>query len=1030
MVVAAPLRLNPEQTAAVEHGEGPLLVIAGPGSGKTRVITERIVHLLNRGCAEAENILALTYTEKAAGEMSERLRSALPGPGSYPTVSTFHAFCYRILVDHSFHQQLLDEIDLWIFLRRRMRLLALEHYQRLAEPGAFLHDLNDFFSRCQDELVEPDDFAAYVAGLRAGLGADPDPLELRELEKKEELARVFRRSRALLDDAGCSSFGSLMSETLRLWEREPEVLASLRERFRYVLVDEFQDSNFAQSELLRRLLPAPHNITAVGDDDQAIYRFRGASHGAFEMFDRTFPGHRTVYLNRNYRSTERVLRASQTVIEKNDGRYSLKPPLRTENPEGPPVFLVESPDGPSEAAWIADEIERLGKRGARLGDIAVLYRSHLHRERLGAELRRRAIPFNIRGLSILKTPMARDLVAYLRLIDSPHHNISLTRVLLAPRWRFPEPLAREVRFRSSQVRSSIYTAIRALDQTLFAGDLDRTGWGELQSLLDRMREISRLAPMPVLFDRLVDALGLGGQGRDQDYLKAFRKFLEEWQKKNESGSVSPLASEDEDSGTSLHQFVDYFSYFLEAGGQIEAPESPDASRAVQMMTVHAAKGLEFPVVFVLSVSRQRFPTTEKRPVITFPDALRKGPAAPAGIHLQEERRLFYVAMTRACERLYVSSLNKQGRKPSVFVEDLLSNPVRTARDIERIKAATAAPEPAGVSPAGSVQTPAPGNGPPHHLLLSERAPDKAGQQSLFPADREPAELHPNLAEWARQPVFAASGKQPVLSATGIETYRSCPLKFKFQQLLKIKTEPQGALTFGAIMHETVRHYIRLRHSGAPRFEDVEQFYLSSWKDTGFQDDYHSEQMKQAGLDQLREFVALHNAQPAPGYMASEQGFSLEVDGVRVQGRIDQIQAIQRDATSSNGSQPAAAPQGELLPQQRSLPTPALPGSEVELIDYKTGRPKTQKDADTSLQLSVYALAAKQALALRPVRLTFYNLATNEAVSSIRTAKDIEDVTGEIRQVAEAIREHRFEPAPGYACRRCDYAAICPAQEES
>src|SRR5579863_9087757 len=206
VVVPAPLGLNPEQRTAVEHGEGPLLVIAGPGSGKTRVITERIVHLLNRGCAEAGNILALTYTEKAAGEMNQRVRNALPDLESYPTISTFHAFCYRTLVDHSFDQQLLDEIDLWIFLRRRMRFLGLEHYQKLAEPGAFLHDLNDFFSRCQDELVGPDDFAAYVAGLRAAASPNPDPLELRELEKKEELARVFRRSRALLDDGGCSSF--------------------------------------------------------------------------------------------------------------------------------------------------------------------------------------------------------------------------------------------------------------------------------------------------------------------------------------------------------------------------------------------------------------------------------------------------------------------------------------------------------------------------------------------------------------------------------------------------------------------------------------------------------------------------------------------------------------------------------------------------------------------------------------------------------------------------------------------------------
>ena len=1021
-----PLELNPEQRAAVEHGEGPLLIIAGPGSGKTRVITERIVHLLDRGFAQPANVLALTYTDKAAGEMNQRVRDALPDLDTYPAIGTFHAFCHQVLRDRSFDRQLLDEIDLWIFLRRRMRHLELEHYLKLAEPGAFLHDLNEFFSRCQDELVEPDDFAAYVSRLRAATGPNPDPIELRELEKKEELARVFQRSRELLDAAECSSFGSLMSETLLLWEREPEVLARLQKRFRYVLVDEYQDSNFAQLELLRRLLPAPHNITAVGDDDQAIYRFRGASHGAFEMFDRTFPGHRTVYLNLNYRSTRKVLRASQAVIERNEGRYSLKPALRTENPEGPQVFLVESLDGPSEAAWVAGEIERLLRRGSRLGDMAVLYRSHLHRECLVAELRRRRIAFNIRGLSILKTPMVRDLVAYLHLIESSHHNVSLTRVLLAPRWRFPEALAREVRFRSSQARSSIYTAILALGETLFASDLDRTGWGELQGLLERMREVARVAPMPVLFDRLVEALGLTARGRDKDYLKAFRKFLGQWQRKTAGGNLGP--DDGQDSHPPLRQFMDYFGYFLEAGGVVEAPEPPDAAKAVQMMTAHAAKGLEFPVVFVLSVARQRFPTTEKKAVITFPDALRKGPAPPEAIHLQEERRLFYVAMTRARERLYVSSLNKPGRKPSTFVEDLLSNPVVAARDIDRIQSAPL--EAAKASPRdGAVR--ASSTGDPQRVLLSERTPSDAAQARLFPEDvaNTTASIHPDLETWLRQPVSSREGKLPALSATGIEAYRTCPLKFKFHQLLKIRTEPQGPLTFGAVMHETVRHYFKLRESGIPRFEDLEQFYLNTWKDTGFQDEYHSEQNRQAGLDQLREFVALHNAAPAPDQLASEQGFSLDLHGVRLQGRIDQIQALRHGLPSSEARHLTQDNQGDLLPQERSGPSPALPGAEVELIDYKTGRPKTQKEADSSLQLSIYALAAKQALKLRPVRLTFYNLSTNEAVSSIRTVKDLEDVATEVREVAEAIREERFAPTPGFACRRCDYAAICPAQEE-
>src|SRR5215472_10263000 len=228
--MAAAPNLNPEQRSALEHGEGPLLVIAGPGSGKTRVIAHRIARLLAHTGVQPDNVLALTFTEKAAGEMESRVWEQVPGLQKSPFIATFHAFCYHVLRERDFDRRLLDEIDVWIFLRRRMQQLELEFYRKLAEPGAFLHDLNEFFSRCQDELVEPDDFAAYVAKLRADLERAPgDSLDLAELEKREELARVFGRSRELLEQAGCTSFGSLISETLRLWEREPKLLALWQE---------------------------------------------------------------------------------------------------------------------------------------------------------------------------------------------------------------------------------------------------------------------------------------------------------------------------------------------------------------------------------------------------------------------------------------------------------------------------------------------------------------------------------------------------------------------------------------------------------------------------------------------------------------------------------------------------------------------------------------------------------------------------------------------------------------------------------
>jgi DNA helicase-2/ATP-dependent DNA helicase PcrA len=1073
------ISLNPEQRRAVEHGDGPLLVIAGPGTGKTRVISERILFLLDNVPELApREVLALTYTDKAAAEMRRRLSKEMHAgrgggrqPGAGPQISTFHAFCYRALCEQTAEEELkasgrhlLDEIDVWIFLRRRMEALKLQHYQKLAEPGAFLHDLNDFFSRCQDELVEPEHFQAYVAQLEQAYrehAASLDPQEqasLREqLERQQELARVFHVSRLLIESAGYASFGTLISEMVGLWDRNPRALTDYQGRFRYVLVDEFQDTNFAQVELLRRLVPLPYNITAVGDDDQAIYRFRGASHGTFKMFDAAFPTHATVWLDRNYRSTRKILRVAGAVILGNE-RYENKPLLHTDNPEGANACLLESISYETEAAWIAGEIERLIKRGRGYAEIAVLYRAHSHRDRLVREFRRRRIPFSIRGLSILATSVLRDLLAYLRLIHSPHDNISLTRVLLAPHWRFPEELALEARKQAARNRSSLYTAIKVIEQSLFGAEVRCTGWSGLDGMLHDLRDQADSLPVTALYDRLLERLGFGmcPSGCDQGYLDRFRAFLREWEAKHRAGFSAALRADEADTepgeGTpaplpTLRDFMEYFQYFLDAGGVIEAPE-PDEHNSVQMMTVHSAKGLEFPVVFVVSVARQRFPHREERPVIEFPDELRKGPPTPADIHLQEERRLFYVALTRAQERLYVSSVipsTGRGGKPSFFIDDLLSNPAVTAQDIERIevrpvetRAIPAKPVAGQLDSAPMPQTPA----------ERRTAPE---QGSLFPDPAEAAQLlRPNVIAWAMHlPDSLVPQDNIRLSATAIETYRDCPLKFKFTYYRRIPTGPQAALTFGSVMHRSVRQYFKARQDGPqPSFEDLRDFYLRSWRDLGFEDTYQEQMYKKSGLDQLQAFFERHQRLALPfADIRTEESFQVDLGDILLDGRVDQINPLTPvPSPSANASATAARPErslfalaGEALavresgdgrqsaPNVNRRSDRPLP---VELIDYKTGRPRQQKDADKSLQLSVYALAARRQWNLDPVRLTFYNLTNNEPVSTVRTAKQLDKAVNQVREVAAEIRSRKFDPKPGFGCRFCEFVPICPAHEES
>ncbi|SPE26368.1 conserved hypothetical protein [Acidobacteriia bacterium SbA2] len=1060
--------LNPEQLRAVEYGDGPLLIIAGPGSGKTRVITQRIVHLLEHSPGlEPQNVLALTFTEKAAGEMQSRVRQALPDLAAFPHISTFHAFAYEVVRSQSRYfapgsslapagadpslrsgqalkvgatsmsvaagttpdeRMLLDKEDVWVFLRQRLDRLGLGFFQKLAEPGAFLHALNDFFSRCQDELIEPEDFERYVQAAerafleKAGkLDAAERALEEEEIQKKKELSRVFRNSRRLIEQAGSSSLGSLIPEAVRLFDREPEVCRRYRNQFRFVLVDEFQDTNYAQVELLRRLVAPPFNITAVGDDDQAIYRFRGASHGAFDMFGQVFPGHETIFLNRNYRSTERVLRVADVVIKKNGDRHPGKPELKPDRDEGCPVYMPTSPDYVSEANWVAEEVQRLVSKGVSYGDVAVLYRAHNYRDRLVEEFQRRGIPFAIRGLSVLSTVIIRDLLAYLNLVHSPHDNISLTRVLLAPRWNFPEELALEVRVQADRRRCSLYDVLNSFSgggsRTAPTNRLEATNWGSLKQLLDDLHWASQNATVTSLFNLLCERLQLLSflDERDLRYVNAFAEFLREWEEKiSKFPALAGPEWEDEHAGKTpaknLHEFLFYFQHYLEAGGKIEAPLLEDRARAVQMMTVHAAKGLEFPVVFVLSVASRRFPCNERKAVIEFPDELRKGPLPPRNIHTQEERRLFFVALTRAQDRLYVSSVVAPGKKPSTFIDDLLRDPVVAARDIERLTVTSYGPVAVILSGAKNPRSSSlTRSGGTTEILRSAQDDSKArdgegsAQKELFGDLSGLLAVHPPIAEWAGREPETQLGEKLRLSASSIEDYEVCPLKFKFGHFLRIPTGPQAALTFGHIMHRSVRRYFELRARGEATFEAVKDFYESSWRSTGFEDEYQEQTYKRTGLEQLRAFVEKqgHN-EILPQSM--ETSFSLDLGEVLLEGRIDQISPLTPRAGENEDA--------------------------VELIDYKTGKPRSQKDADGSLQLSVYALAAQEELKLKPRRLTFYCLSNNQTVHTARSESDLKAVKTRVLLVADQIRQNQFPPTPGFACKFCDYRPICPAHEEN
>ncbi len=983
--------LNDEQRAAVEHRDGPLLVVAGAGTGKTRVITERIRTLLESDPNLAgDSILGLTFTDKSAGEMKYRVVKSIGERAEGVWLSTFHSFCLeKILRPANPDIQPLDDIDHRILLRRNIADLGLVHFWRLAEPAEFLRDFVTFFSRCQDELVTPDDYQRYVEGLRRKHDArkkslEPDAFQIAEEEvaRQEELARVYRVSEWLLRERNLHTFGAQLLQAVELLRADATLLDAMRAQYRYILVDEFQDTNIAQLELLWLLAGSHRNIMAVGDHNQAIYRFRGASYGSFTMFLQRFcgasmkklapaPTKFLVSLAQNYRSTKRILNVADVVIRNNE-QSPLIPQnsLRTENREGEKIRVVEFSGPEEEAYWVASEIDRMHEAGASWRGFAVLYRRHTHRNQLLDALRRKRIPFVIRKFSILSSTVVRDLFAYLRLIALPSDNVACARVLAAPYWRaLPRDLVRLAeraeKNRRNPVWDEIESALREASKNSGHDNrwLEATRLPELVQFMNTLRHAARRKSAAELLDELIERLELAPlpSEADRQYLERFVAFVKEWERKSE--------------GKQLRDFIEYLGYFHELDGDICLDEEL-AGDAVQLMTVHSAKGLEFPHVFILRLAKGDFPSGSRKPVFEFPAELMKEEKPQGDFQIQEERRLFYVALTRARQNLTLSTVLNKRKKPSPFLDDFLMDPKVQKFDV--------------VQSAPSV------NLPPSEEVAGP-SPDSADTSQLFGPRREDTRAYSKVALWAK--AFHPPRPEPLrLSASAIDAYDRCPMKYMFQYMWNIRGGPHPPLTFGNVMHSTIKEFIGEICKGRKiSFEEVSSIYDREWSAAGFIDEFHESEYRKAGRDQLEAFHRSYSAAPAD-VLYQEKSFELPLDHeVIVTGRMDQVNR--------------------------------LPDGEIEIVDYKTGRPRDAKKAADDLQLSVYALAAQEVLGLTPGRLVFYNLGTNEAVATARDKKNLAAVKQRIADVADQIRAGEFSPKPGFSCGYCDFKPLCPAHEQ-
>ena len=961
------MQFDPQQKQAIEHVHGPMLVVAGAGTGKTTVLVHRIVNLISRGHARPDEILAVTFTENAARELRQRVAKQIGGKADI-AASTFHAYCHRLLRRAARDFTPLIREDLYVLLRRELKNLGLKYYIRAAKPGQFLNALLTFFDRCNDELVTAARYRRYVDELKAEKHTLPRVLMTRDAEKLqpeeviercEEIATVFSRAEELLAEKGLGTFGHQISRAVDLLSTDPDTLAEARRKARFILIDEFQDSNVAQIKLARLLAGEEENVFAVGDPDQAIYRFRGATAGAFDHFQKQFANVQHVTLHRNRRSLAPILHCAFQIIDRNPAvaqpgqlfRVPLSSAREQAGEKGSAVELAYVPTdfgNETEATEIADAIERLHQHSP-WKQVAVLYRQHGHREQLVRELGRRKIPVDVRGINVLDTPEVRDALAAIRAVVNSGDNAALFRLAALPQFGIdPDELR------------SVLRAGGNRNQTVLAPLLMKVNGGP--QLIDAVVTLRKIVAQSG--NKAAPALELAIRHfaiASTPATAALTSFVDAW-------SAKPLT----ENGT-VEEFLDYLDLFTEAKGAVCIPDPPEdqAPDAVQLMTVHGAKGLEFQHVFIIRAVTSSFPLSYREDLFEFPTALRDPLTAteedPKELHAQEDRRLFYVAMTRARDTLSIYAKRSRGRKQPKPPRFLEASPSGYMREISECRMLNA--------------------------FCSPRLVD-------FRAEIEAAtaiEACSAVGEWLLMPPSRPLDKI-TLSASRIETYDTCPLRFKIETDWNIPGEPVPALQFGNAVHTALKAYNDALLAGRKlTLSDFLQVFTTQMDISQFDDAHQKQLYLDQGLKQLSEFYDLRNLEPPAQVIAAEHVFDFIAGGVKVVGRIDRV-----ERTASGG---------------------------IAILDYKTGRARDEEDADKSLQLSIYALAAEQQWQQLPERVAFYSLDNNVAAETTRSAEQLKSTRLKIEDVAQSIQAGKFAPKPGFHCSWCGFYELCPAREQ-
>ncbi len=842
------LKLNREQLDAIKFGNGPLLIIAGAGTGKTTVITERIKYLILSKKVKPSEILALTFTEKAAREMEERVDVAMPYGYTQMWIMTFHSFCDRILRREALHigldprYKLMTEAEAIQLLRNNIFKLELNYFRPLGNPTKFLSGMLQHFSRLQDEDVSPNDYVEWVKKQKAVV--DEEKIEI---EKWHELSKAYKAYDEIKVKEGLMDFGDLIVKTLKLFRDRPNILKEYQKQFKNLLVDEFQDTNYAQNELTKLLVGKTGNINVVGDDDQSIYRFRGAAVSNIIQFRKNFPKTKVIVLTKNYRSTQEILDRSYDLIQFNNPDRlevveKIDKRLKSQtSKDGTEISFIHSDRVENESDRIAKEILRLiAQDKYAYKDFAILVRANNHSEPIGRALGRNGIPYQFLGPGrLFKQPEIVDLISYLKVLYDFSDSVAFYRILSIDYFDIPGRDLAAIGNYARKYNLSLFESAEKIDDIFVTQKAKETVHKLLGIIGKHLNMVKKETAGQLLYyfleetgllQKLLSPESVEAENEAKNISKFFDK-LKTYEVDHEDATVSAV--------------TDWLDLSMELGeSPLATNEDWTEINAVNILTVHSAKGLEFPVVFIVNLVGQRFPTMERREQIPIPDALIKEILPVGDYHLEEERRLFYVGMTRAKEKLILTAADYYGegrreKKLSPFIfESLGDKAVSSEKMLPKVD----------------------------QLSFLEYKPIKATKT----AESEP--LHIDY-----------------LSYSQIETFQTCPLHYKLRYIYKVPTPPSGSASFGTAIHATLKGFYEEVASGSKPTESLMFGLLDkNWVREGYKGKKHESDFLQKGKDYLAGFLK-YGFNPKILPVALEQPFTVPIGkDLKIGGRVDRV----------------------------------------------------------------------------------------------------------------------------------------------